>query len=291
MVFSALALAFAAAAGWSLYDLLRKFLADRLPALTLVALVTLGALPLLALWTVAAGDWRIGPGYLLPGLLSVALNVVANLSYFRALQLSPLSVTLPLLSLTPAFTALLAAPLLGERLTATAALGVVLVVAGALGLHLGRAGGRGARALLAGLAHERGSLLMALVALCWSVTLLLDKVALRHAAPVLHALVLHAGVAAAAVALLAGRRELPSLARAKGLLPLLAAAVLCGAVTITVQLAAIRGMEVALVETIKRGVGAALALVWGRALFAEPLSAAKLGGVGLMIAGVVLLLA
>lgn len=291
MVLSALALAFAAAAGWSLYDLLRKFLADRLPALTLVALVTLGALPPLALWTVAAGDWRIGPGYLLPGLVSVALNVVANLAYFRALQLSPLSVTLPLLSLTPAFTALLAAPLLGERLTPAAALGVVLVVAGALGLHLGRAGGRGARALLAGLARERGSLLMALVALCWSVTLLLDKVALRHAAPVLHALVLHAGVAAAAVALLAGRGELRSLARAKGLLPLLAASVLCGAVTITVQLAAIRGMEVALVETIKRGVGAALALAWGRAFFAEPLTAAKLGGVGLMIAGVALLLA
>ena len=61
MVLSALALAFAAAAGWSLYDLLRKLLADRLPALTLVALVTLGALPPLALWTVAAGDWRIGP--------------------------------------------------------------------------------------------------------------------------------------------------------------------------------------------------------------------------------------
>lgn len=291
MVLSALALAFAAAAGWSLYDLLRKFLADRLPALTLVALVTLGALPPLALWTVAAGDWRIGPGYLLPGLVSVALNVVANLAYFRALQLSPLSVTLPLLSLTPAFTALLAAPLLGERLTPAAALGVVLVVAGALGLHLGRAGGRGARALLAGLARERGSLLMALVALCWSVTLLLDKVALRHAAPVLHALVLHAGVAAAAVALLAGRGELRSLARAKGLLPLLAASVLCGAVTITVQLAAIRGMEVALVETIKRGVGAVLALAWGRAFFAEPLTAAKLGGVGLMIAGVALLLA
>ncbi|MCL4838353.1 MAG: DMT family transporter [Thermoanaerobaculia bacterium] len=291
MVLSALALAFAAAAGWSLYDLLRKFLADRLPALTLVALVTLGALPPLALWTVAAGDWRIGPGYLLPGLVSVALNVVANLAYFRALQLSPLSVTLPLLSLTPAFTALLAAPFLGERLTPSAALGVVLVVAGALGLHLGRAGGRGARALLAGLARERGSLLMALVALCWSVTLLLDKVALRHAAPVLHALVLHAGVAAAAVALLAGRGELRSLARAKGLLPLLAASVLCGAVTITVQLAAIRGMEVALVETIKRGVGAVLALAWGRAFFAEPLTAAKLGGVGLMIAGVALLLA
>jgi drug/metabolite transporter (DMT)-like permease len=291
MVLSALALAFAAAAGWSLYDLLRKLLADRLPALTLVALVTLGALPPLALWTLAAGDWRIGPGYLAPGLLSVVLNVVANLAYFRALQLSPLSVTLPLLSLTPAFTALLAAPLLGERLTPTAAAGVVLVVAGALGLHVGRAGGRGARALLAGLARERGSLLMALVALCWSVTLLLDKVALRHAAPVLHALVLHAGVAAAAVALLAGRRQLGSLSGARGLLPLLAATVLCGAVTITVQLAAIRGMEVALVETVKRGVGAALALAWGRAFFAEPLTAAKLGGVGLMIAGVVLLLA
>lgn len=290
MTASALALAFAAAGGWALYDLLRKLLADRLPALTLVALVTLGALPLLAVWAVAAGQWRVAPGYLQPALLSVLLNMVANLAYFRALQLSPVSITLPLLTLTPVFAALLAVPLLGERLTARAGFGIFLVVAGAGALHLGRLGGRGARRWLAGLARERGSQLMALVALCWSATLLLDKVALRHAAPVLHALVLHAGVAAVAVALLAGRGTLGSLAGVRRVPLLIAATVLCGAVTLTVQLAAIRAMEVALVETIKRGIGASLALVWGRLLFSEPLTAAKVGGVAAMIAGVALLL-
>jgi drug/metabolite transporter (DMT)-like permease len=112
LVTPALALSLAAALGWSTYDLLRKLLTGRVAALPLVALITLGALLPLAAWTAFVGDWRIGSGYVLPGLASVALNVAANLAFFRSLQLAPMSVTLPLLSLTPVFTAVLALLLL-----------------------------------------------------------------------------------------------------------------------------------------------------------------------------------
>jgi len=287
---AALFLALAAAAGWSLFDLLRRLLAARVAALPLVALVTLGALPPLVAWTWIAGDWRLAPGYLLPAAASVVLNVAANFAYFRSLQLAPISVTLPLLSLTPAFAALLAWGLLGEGLAWRQIAGVALVVLGALALstHLPRRAAPGS--VLQTWRSHRGSLLMAAVALCWSVTLLLDKVALRYAAPTLHALVLNAGVAGGALMLLAARREIGGLAVPRRVVLLLAGSILCGVVTLTAQLAALSHLGVALIETLKRGVGSTLALVWGRAFFAEPLGAAKLGAVAVMIAGVVLLL-
>ena len=291
IVAPALALSLAAALGWSAYDLLRKLLTGRVAALPLVALITLGALLPLGAWTAAVGDWRLGAGYLLPGLASVALNVAANLAFFRSLQLAPMSVTLPLLSLTPVFTAVLALLLLDESLTWRQVGGIALVVLGALAINLRPGEGLVPRTLLRAAVRERGSLLMAFVALCWSATLLLDKQALLHAAPTLHALVLHAGVAAGALGMLAARRELRTLRVPAGVVLLLAVTVLCGAVTVTVQLMAIQRMEIALVETLKRGIGATLALVWGRAFFAEPLPLRRVGAVATMVAGVVLLLA
>jgi multidrug transporter EmrE-like cation transporter len=45
-----------------------------------------------------------------------------------------------------------------------------------------------------------------------------------------------------------------------------------------------------LVETLKRGIGNVLAVVFGRLLFAEPVTGRKLAAVALMAAGVALLL-
>ncbi len=87
----AVALAIAAALGWSLLDLLRRFLAARVPALPLVALVTLGAVPPLVVWLALSGAHHADPGYLPLAAGSVTLNVAANFAYFRSLQLSPLS--------------------------------------------------------------------------------------------------------------------------------------------------------------------------------------------------------
>lgn len=279
----ALVVACGAALAWSLFDLVRRFLSRRLSAWSLVVWITLPALPIAAAWGVVADDWRLEPGYLVPGVASTVINVVANYLYFRSFQLSPLSVTLPMLSLTPVFSTLFGAVVLGEPLVPRALAGIACVVFGAFRLSTG-----GGRALAARV--EPGSLLMALVALCWSATLLLDKLALGHASAPVHTLVVHAGVAAAGCAILAARGRLGELAvtRASGLL--LAAAPLVGVGAFGAQLYAIQALPIGLVETLKRGLGGALAVVWGRACFAEPVTWPKLVAVGLMVGGVALLL-
>lgn len=256
-------------------------------AWALVFWVTAGALPLLVAWAALSGELWIDPrGYLAPGLASLAVNVASNFLFFRALQLSPLSVTLPVLSLSPVFSALLGLGFLGERLSPRGVTGVALVVTGALVLAIRwrRTGEAGS-----GLRVETGSLVMMVVALGWASTLLLDKLALAHIGPIPHALVLHIGVAAVA-ALVLGRSGLrATLQQLRPNRLALLATIVFGAFALGSQLMAIRELPIGFVETLKRGIGAALAVVWGRAFFAEPVTAAKLSAVALLAGGVALL--
>ena len=269
---------------WSLFDLERRFLSMRIEAMALVACVTLGAVPPLAIWAWWSGEQHAESAYWLPATGSVLLNLLANLSYFRSLQLAPISKTLPMLSFTPPFAAVLAAIFLGERLGLRPVIGLVLVVAGALLLTL-RSGG-GLRGFFVGLLEDRGCRLMVGVAFLWSAALLLDKQALALATPHLHALYLNGGVAVGALGTLAVKRDLAKLGALRGSGWLLLLAIATGAIALGTQLVALATVPVGFLETVKRGVGGVLAVFWGRILLAEPVTVAKVVAVGLMTVGV-----
>ncbi|MCB1008325.1 MAG: EamA family transporter [Acidobacteria bacterium] len=273
-------LAAAAAIGWALYDVARRALASHLTAWALVAATTVAALPVLVGWAVVAGDWRLQAGYWIPGLASVALNVAANFGYFRAFQMAPMSVTLPMLSFTPLFATLLGALFLGESIGPREAAGALLVVIGGLLLGL-RAGG---------LRFEPGSAVMLGVAFLWSATLLLDKRALALASPSFHALVLYAGVAVGGVVALVVGNRLADLRAVRGHWLALVAAVAVGVLALALQLFALRELPVGVVETMKRGVGGLSAVLLGRLLYAEAVTLRKLGAILAMTVGVALIL-
>jgi drug/metabolite transporter (DMT)-like permease len=279
---------------WGGLDSLRKILADGIAPLALVCLLTLGAMPLFALWVAVDGMPSVRPGYLAPALASVALNVGANLAYVVAVRRAALSVTVPLLSLSPAFTALLAIPLLGERPSLPQALGVLLVVVGAFGLNLSAGEAAGERISLAATVRSwrqrPGALWMVVVAVLWALAVPLDKLAVERASGPFHGLVLNTGVAFCSLAGLAATRRLRELAQVRRAAAPFAGALVVGAVGLGLQLLAIQLVWVGLVETLKRGIGNLMAVVFGRIVFGEPITGRKLAAVVLMAAGVALVL-
>src|SRR5688572_31530580 len=90
-------------------------LAAGLPPLAVVFWVALGQLPVVWLWDAAGGGGPITARYLWVAAGTVGLNILANAAFVSALARSPISLTVPLLSLIPAMTAAFAWPLLGER--------------------------------------------------------------------------------------------------------------------------------------------------------------------------------
>jgi len=286
----ALLLVIACSLAWGFCDLTRKLLAGKIPPMPLLVLLTAAAVPLFGAWTLIDGIPRVQPSYWAPALAAVALNVVANLAFFQALRGAALSLAIPLLSLTPVFTTLMAIPMLGQQPSALQGLGIALVVAGAFALGLPEDGPLTVGAAWRAWSSDRSALWMLLVAFCWSLTVPLDRLALDRASGPLHGLVLNAGVGGAVALALLVRGRLGELADVRKAPFIFLFGVAMSAVALALQLVAIQKVWVSLVETLKRGIGNGMAVILGYVVFREGITARKLTAVGLMVAGVALIL-
>lgn len=269
---------------------MRKLLASRLDPIPLVILLTLGQIPLFLIWLALEGNLKIAPDYFLPGLIAVALNIIANLMFVQALKLSPFSLTIPFLSLTPVFVMLLAMVFLGEYPTRLQVVGILIAVAGALGLNLARRHGVNIKNIWRALRGERGSLLMIGVALLWSINSSLDKLAVARASVAFHAFVQVAGIACGLLAFLALTAKTPELTKARPHWPFLLGAILFCACGLALELTVIQTIPLRFVSIIKRVLELSLAVMIGRWVFDEPITARKLATIGLMALGIIMVL-
>ena len=278
------------AIGFAGADLLRKVLAHRLHPVPLLFILAAGMTPAFVGWWVWSGAAAPTAGYWVPGLGSVLLNVIANLVFLEAVRISPLSLTIPMLSLTPVFTSLLAVPLLGERPGSLEWVGIVAVFLGAFWLNVDRQGNQPELPIWRRLGKERGSLLMILVAALWSLALPLDKLALRSASVPVHGTLLNLGVALILAAILVSRPVAGRQGEVRRWSVLVTALVAVSVIALGLQLVAITRIWVGLVETLKRAIGSLLALVSGWAFFGEQVDVQQVLAVLLMGAGVGLVL-
>jgi drug/metabolite transporter (DMT)-like permease len=288
------------------FDLSRKLAARHLRPLPMVFVLTLASVPLFGAAVALSGGVRLVPAYFAPAVASLLLNIAANLAFIQSVRIAPLSLTVPLLSLTPAFTTLFGLLVLGERPAGAAWLGIALVVGGAFALHWtggggpgedapgpaggGGGGGGGGRRRLAALLAHRGAWLMAGTAFLWSLTIPLDKLAIGRASAPFHGLFLTAGGALGTFVILAAGRQLGEVRGIRaGWVPL-AAALIASTLELGLQLAAIRVLLVSVVEAVKRGIGNLLAVALGRVVFGEALTWGKVAAAAAMAAGVALIL-
>ncbi|HJX26395.1 MAG TPA: DMT family transporter [Thermoanaerobaculia bacterium] len=291
-----LLLVLAASVASSGFDLFRKMLVRDLAPVPMVFLLATASVPLFGAAVAFGGPVDVQGAYWWPALGSVALNVVANLTFLEAVRISPLSVTVPLLSLTPVFTALLGFGLLGERLEPLQIAGIVLVVIGAFWLNVGMTAGAAPesggerRSLARSFLSQPGAWMMAGTALLLSLTIPLDKLAVNYANPPFHGLILTAGIAFGTLIVLAVQNRWGELAGLRrGWLPFLLA-LASSTLALGFQLVALKFVFVSLIETLKRGIGNLLAVILGRAVFHEPLTPGKVGAALLMAVGVALIL-
>ncbi|MBI4914066.1 MAG: DMT family transporter [Acidobacteria bacterium] len=276
------------ALAWALFDALRKRLARDVKPLHLGLWLPLGQAPLLAAWALWKEPFGL-PAASLPFLFGSALcNVFALVLFLDALRRSPLSLTIPLLSLTPLGTTLLAWVFRHQAPTPAQWLGAGLVLAGAatLGLRGGAWAGLGA------FVKEPGVRRMAGTALLWSATAVLDSGAVGAGAGAWYAPLLNLAVALPLAAWMlrgAAGEGFGDAGRALLRLPLLSTvALLLGAAALAVQIEAFRFASVGFIEVLKRGLGMASAVLLGRLIFKEPVTAAKVVAVLLLTLGVAL---
>lgn len=163
-------------------DALSKKALDKNNEMTVSLVRWVYALPflsLLILWTEWPGldqTFWIALSFLVP------LEITATLLYMRAIKLSPLSLTIPFLGLTPLFSILISFILLRELPDKSGLLGVILIVLGSYLLHI-HLSHKGMIEPFKAIGKEKGSILMIIVAFIYSITSNLGKITISHSNP------------------------------------------------------------------------------------------------------------
>jgi len=281
-----LTLALLGALGWTLFDVARKRLTQKVLPTMLTVWLPLAQVPLLCAWAASTGPFVIPRASLLPMASSIVLNVGGLLAFMQAMRLSPMSLTIPLLSFTPVGTTLIGWLLRNQAPTYPQLGGVALVVAGAFTLGMKSGQWPGLRAY----GQDPGVRRMAVAAIIWSLTAVIDQVALERGAGYWYAPVITAGVGLLLGTILLLRGKGPALREAGTVLfrhpALMATAVVIGSAALAVQLESLRIAPVGFIETVKRGIGMTGAIVFGRLVFKEPIGAPKIIAVILLTLGV-----
>ncbi|MGC9363510.1 MAG: EamA family transporter [Fidelibacterota bacterium] len=163
-------------------DALSKKEATRTPAIVLAWVREFYALPFLLPLLFLINIPEIQPGFWSAMMLLVVLDLITTFLYMRAIQIAPLSLTIPYLGLSPIFLLLIPALVLGEKLSLLGIIGVLLVSVGTYTLQIDRAKFGFFEPWLA-IFKNRGSLYMLIVALLYSVTATYGKVAIIKSSP------------------------------------------------------------------------------------------------------------
>lgn len=288
MTLFALLLALSTSFAWAGFDAVRKRVAAAVPPIPLVIFFSAGQALLMGSWLLLNGRPIVEPGYLLPYLGTTAFNVLGNLCFVWSVAASPLSLTVPYLSLSPVFTILSGLLLLGEWPTPLQAIGILVVVIGAMSLSAEK--GAGLAGVWRNFAADRGRVLMVGAAASWALAAPMDKLAVQASDPAFHATAVSAGIAVVLLALLAARGGLGGLKSYQGNAGWIWLSAILGTAAFLIQMYAYQATLVSLVEAIKRVVGIFMAVLLGRLFFAEPVTRQKIIAIVLLSFGVTLML-
>jgi len=215
------------------------------------------------------------------GLISIVMWL-----YFRALQISPLSMCIPFLAFTPVFLIPTSYLLLGQKPQAVKLLGVVLIVVGSLAMHR-TLFAAGWLAPVKAVIEEKGSRYMLLVAFLFSLTNPLDKKLVDLSDVYVESVAYGIGLIVTFY-LLARSQKADFAAAARGNVRWIALAGLFDAVSLLFQLASYTYLAVVITVSIKRA-GIVLSVFAGWLFFRERGITDKVIAASVMFCGVLIL--
>jgi len=221
-------------------------------------------------------------------ILALPLEIIAIVLYIKALRISPLSLTLPFLSLTPVFLILVSYVILGEKVSFQGGIGIILIAAGSYALNLHTIKG-GIFEPFRAITKETGSVLMIIVAMIYSITSSLGKMAIEHSSPMFFGFTYFMAVTIffSPFALKMGRPDLKSFISERRFKALLLPG-LFFSVMIASHMTAVSLAKVAYMISIKR-TSLIIGVIYGYLFFKEKNIRERLSGATLMFIGFVMI--
>ena len=115
-------------------------------------------------------------------ILSIPINFLAYILYLYAIKISPISLSVPFLSFTPAIMILTGYLILGEKINLWGGMGIGFIMLGGYVLYYRKAQS-GFWAPFSAFVHEKGSWFMFIVAVLFAFAAVIGKKAILHSSP------------------------------------------------------------------------------------------------------------
>ena len=216
-------------------------------------------------------------------LVSFAINLFAWNLFYRALKTSSLSNTMPFTAFTPLFLIPVALFWLGELPNVKGIAGILFIIAGAYGIHLQN---KNLLAPFMNFFRDKGSRLMLLVSLMWSISATAEKVAVLSSSQYFYGLVILLSLSLAYLPLIMKERKKIPLRRNVSSLLLLG---LISGLLLIFQFTALKYLYASYVIAFKRS-GVIVSVFLGVIFFAEQNALKNIISTVLMVIGVFLIL-
>jgi uncharacterized membrane protein len=226
---------------------------------------------------------QLNPLFWMSLLIGGSINAVTAILYIKAIKLSDLSLTVPLVALTPLFMLLTSPLIVGEYPNFFDCIGIFLIVTGSYLLNI-KEKSQGYLAPFKALLHEPGPKLMLIVAFLWSITSNFDKIGVQNSSPIFWLFSLFTTMSVLLLPVLLHKTPNPS-RKIMQQLPMLATMGFVNALGVIFQMQALTMTLVVQVIAVKR-TSVLMGVLFGHFIFKEKDIQQRLLGAAIMILGV-----
>lgn len=219
--------------------------------------------------------------------IALPVEIITIVLYIKALKVSPLSLTLPFLALTPVFLIFISYFIVGEVVTTWGGTGIFLIAAGGYILNISEVK-KGIFEPFKAVTKEKGSVFMIGVALLYSLTASFGKKAIEHSSPLFFAITYTAALTIffTPIALWMARNDLKNFIRKKQFRGLFLPGIFYAVMSASHMLA-MKLTKVAYMISVKR-LSLIIGIMYGYFLFKEENIRERLLGAILMFIGFVM---
>jgi len=230
---------------------------------------------------------KLDRDFYLSFFIALPVELLTIILYIKALKLSPLSLSVPFLALTPVFLVSVSYLVLGEKVSLLGLVGILLIATGSYILNIDMCR-KGCLEPLRLISREKGVMLMIGVALLYSVTSSLGKVAIMHSSPLFFgaSYFITLNIAFVPIAVWKGRSDLGDFVRRGKFISLFFPGMFY-ALMIIAHMEAMKLTKVAYMISVKR-TSLLMSVLYGYFLFQEENIRRRFFGALLMFAGFVL---
>ena len=274
---------------WAGFDITRKLSLKKISSTTLLFLFSLGQLLIFLMWIYFESfSINIKP-YLLPAIVLIFIGVSSALLFLKAINQSELSMTIPLLSLSPMFSSVFSFLFLNEVLLKTQYLGIFAIVLGTLILYSKELTAKDFLNSWKVITKNKSARIMICVSLMWSITPVLDKICLKYSSINIHGFIQSVGIIFFLLFLLIKNTK-NEILKIRNHWKIILFTVLIGVIATILQFFAILNNFVPIMESIKRSVGQLSSIIFGNFFFKEKITESKIIGVLTLSTGIYLII-